>query len=205
MKKLRLNLLFLFFPALMVPGQLAAQSWNLAKEKDGIKIYTRTEDGKPLKSYKGTALIHAPAEKVFNLIEDVKHTDWWDPNLSQIQVLDYEKYKRTRYYLVYDSPWPVANRDLCVEVTVNIDPARSVFSACALPITGVIPEKRGLVRIKDYRQTWTISPSGPNWSNVVLEGYVDPDGNIPDWISNMVVTEAPYGAIEGVRKRLENR
>jgi hypothetical protein len=199
------NIPALFFLALLLPGHAAAQSWNLAKEKDGIKVYTRNEAGKSLKSYKGTALIHAPAEKIFTLIEDVNHTDWWDPNLSQIKVLDYEKNRRTRYYLVYDSPWPVANRDLCVEVTVNIDPARTVFSACAVPLTGVVPEKEDKVRIRDYRQSWIITASGPNWSNVVLEGFVDPDGNIPDWISNLVVTEAPFGAIEGVRKRVENR
>ena len=52
-------------------GQLNAQSWELVKERDGIKIYTGKEAGKSLKSYKGIAEINAPPDKVFALIENV--------------------------------------------------------------------------------------------------------------------------------------
>ena len=93
----------LFF-LIMVSFQTVAQSWEFIKEKDGIKIYTRKDAGKSLKSYKGVTDIHAPADKVFALIEDVNNTDWWDKNLNQIKVLLYEKYKRAQYYLVYDLP-----------------------------------------------------------------------------------------------------
>ena len=205
MQFLRLHFFCLIFFILVPPGSLVAQSWDLVKEQDGIKIYTRQEDGKSLKSYKGTAIIKAPAEKVFTLIEDVHHTEWWDPNLSQIKVLAYEKNKRAQYYLVYNSPWPVENRDLCAEVTVTIDPGKSVFTVSAVPVTGVIPEQEDKVRIKDYRQTWTISSAGKDLAQVDLEGYVDLAGNIPVWISNMLVTESPINAISGIRRRMEHR
>jgi hypothetical protein len=205
MQHLRFDLLGLFFLAQVLSGPLVAQSWDLVKEQDGIQIFTRHEAGKSLKAYKGMAVIRAPAEKVFTLIEDVNHTEWWDPNLSQIKVLAYEKNKRAQYYLVYDSPWPVANRDLCVVVTVNADPIRSIFTVSAVPLAGVIPEREDRVRIKDYRQTWTVSSAGENLTQVVLEGYVDPAGNIPVWISNMLVIESPINAILRVKQRMENK
>ena len=89
---------------LMFSGSMAAQSWDFVKEKDGIKIYTHSEAGKSLKSYRGVSNIKAPAEKIFNLMEDINNTDWWDKNLTQIKVLHYEKNKRAKYYLVYDFP-----------------------------------------------------------------------------------------------------
>ena len=174
--------LFLF-PLLCL--QVSAQSWEFIKEKDGIKIYTRKEPLKTLKSYKGTADIKAPSEKVFALIEDVNNTDWWDKNLTQIRVLLYEKYKRAQYYLVYKLPWPVTDRDLCVDVTVTVDKSTGVGKITAVPLHGIIPDDPGKIRIHDYRQTWTVIPSGPALTHVVLEGYVDPAGTIPDWISKI--------------------
>lgn len=205
MKQFRFDLLGLCFLTQVLSGPLVAQSWDLVKEQDGINIYTRQEAGKSLKTYRATTVIRAPAEKVFTLIEDVNHTEWWDPNLMEIKVLAYEKNKLARYYLVYDSPWPVENRDLCVDVTVSIDPVRSIYTVSAVPLTGVIPEREDRVRIRDYRQTWTVSSAGVNVANVVLEGYMDPAGNIPDWISNMLVIGSPINTIGGLRRRLENR
>ena len=184
---------------------MAAQSWDLVKEKNGIKIYTRKEAGKSLKSYKGVTDINAPAEKVFALIEDVNNTDWWDKNLTQIKVLLYEKYKKAQYYLVYDLPWPVTDRDLCVDVTVTIDPATGVRRITAVPLPGVIPECHDKIRIQEYRQTWTVTPAGKELCHVELEGFVDPAGSIPDWISNMLIVDSPIKVISGVRERVEKK
>jgi hypothetical protein len=194
-----------FFLTLLFSCSVAAQSWDFIKEKDGIKIYTCKEEGKSLKSYKGVANINAPAEKVFALIEDVNNTDWWDKNFRQIKVLLYEKNKRAQYYLVYDLPWPVIDRDLCVDVTVVSDSVTGVSRISAAPLPGLIPERQDMIRIKDYRQTWTVSPAGKEWAHVVLEGYVDPAGSIPDWIANMLIVDSPINVISGIKQRLEKK
>ena len=194
---------FLFYMIMAFSNSSSAQSWEFIKEKEGIKIYTRKETGKSVKSYKGITEINAPAEKVYAMIEDVNHTDWWDKNLNQIKVLVYEKDKRAQYYLVYDLPWPVTDRDLCVNVTVTIDQATGVRKIIAGPLPGLMPEVTGMVRIKDYRQTWTIKPTGKGTAHVELEGCVDPAGSIPDWLSNMVIVDSPLKVIGGVKQQME--
>lgn len=194
--------IIMFFFSLMLPCSVAAQSWDFIKEKDGIKIYTRKEDGKSLKSFRGVTDINAPAEKIFALMEDVNNTDWWDKNLTQIKVLLYEKNKRAQYYFVYDLPWPVTDRDLCVDVTITFDPVTGERKITAVSLNGVIPERNDMARIKDYLQTWTIMPAGNEMTHVVLEGFVDPAGSIPDWISNMLIIESPLKAIIGVKKQM---
>jgi hypothetical protein len=57
-----------------------------------------------------------------------------------------------------------------------------------------------MVRINDYRQTWTIIPAGNELTHIVLEGFVDPAGSIPKWISNMLIIESPIKAISGLRE-----
>ena len=192
----------MFFFPLMISSSLEGQSWDFIKEKDGIKIYTRKEAGKSIKSYRGVTDINAPAEKIFALIEDINNTDWWDKNLTQIKVLLYEKDKKAQYYLVYDLPWPVIDRDLCVDVTITIDPVTGERRITAVSIDGVIPESNNMVRIKNYRQTWTIMPAGKEMTRVILEGFVDPAGGIPDLISNMLIIDSPFKAISGVKERM---
>jgi hypothetical protein len=181
---------------------LAAQSWKFVKDKDGIKLYTSEEAGKALKAYRGITDIAAPAEKIFTLIEDVNNTAWWDKNLSEIKVLLYEKNKRAQYYLVFDLPWPVTDRDLCVDVNVTIDQATGERKIVAFPLLGVIPERKDRVRIKDYRQTWTVTPAGKDLSHVVLDGFVDPAGSVPDWITNMLIVDSPFKSISGVKQQI---
>ena len=194
--------IIMFFFTMMLSCPMSAQSWDFIKEKDGIKIYTRKEAGKSLKSFRGVTDINAPAEKIFALMEDINNTDWWDKKLTQIEVLLYEKDKRARYYLVYDLPWPVKDRDLCVDVTITIDPVTGERKIAAVSLAGVIPERKNIVRIKDYRQTWTIMPTGSEMTHVVLEGFVDPAGTIPDWISNLLIIESPFKTINGLRERM---
>lgn len=198
-------LTLLFLVALVLSLAAQAQSWDFIKEKDHIKIYTRTEAGKTLKSFKGEADIRAPADKVFNLIGNVKNLDWWDKNLREIRVLYYEKEKRSQYYLVYNSPWPVTDRDMCAEATITTDPVTGVRTIWSLPLLDMVPENPEYVRIKDYWQCWTITPTGKNTVHVLLEGYVDPAGSVPDWIYNMVITDTPLKIIRGVKQQLENK
>lgn len=184
---------------------IEAQNWEFKKEENGIKIFTRKEPGNDLKSYRGITEIKAPAEKVFAMLEDVNHTDWWDKSLSQIKVLQYDKNVRARYYLIYDLPWPITDRDLCVDVKITIDNTTGERKVIAGPLLGVIPEKEGLIRIKNYHQTWIVTPIGTDACKVELIGFVDPAGSIPDWLSNMVIVDSPLKTMNEVKTRFEKK
>jgi hypothetical protein len=205
MRQNRFSYILILFLALVLSFPAVTQTWSFVKEKDGIKIYTCKEAGKSLKSYKGITDIQAPAEKVFAMIEDVYHTEWWDKNLNQIKVLKYEKFKMAQYYLIYDLPWPVTDRDLCVDVTSCFDPVKGEGTVTAGPLPGIIPESKEMVRIKDYHQTWTVKSAGKESSHVVLVGFVDPAGSIPDWVSNMVIVNSPIKAISAIKLILEKK
>jgi len=202
MRHYKFLFILMFFCTLMNSYSMAAQSWDFINEKDGIKIYTRKEAGKSLKSYKGITDINAPAGKIFALMEDVNNTDWWDKNLTHIKVLLYEKNKRAQCYMVYKLPCLVPDRDLCVEVTNAIDPVTGECKMTVVSLPGVIPENKNMVRINNYLQTWTITPTGKEMTHVVLEGFVDPAGHIPDWITNTLIINSPLKAIRELRSRM---
>jgi hypothetical protein len=179
---------------------LFAQSWDFVKEQDGIFLYTRKEDGSSLKSFKGVMEIKSTMEKVSDLLGNVKNHDWWDENLSQIKVLKYDEGKYFQYYLIYKVPWPFTNRDLCVEANITVDPLTGMKTIAAKPLFNVVPEKEGLVRIKNYWQKWTILPLENGMMRLTLEGFVDPAGNVPSWLYNMVIVDTPLKVMRRVKK-----
>lgn len=177
------------------------QSWDFAKEKDGIKLFTRNELNSSLKSYRGEVTFKADIEKVNLLVGDVKNLDWWDKNISDIKVIDFKKDKSIRYYLIYHAPWPLSNRDIALESQITTDPLTGVRTVFSKPIYHLVPEKKDLVRIKKYWQKWTVEPMDNGYVHVVLEGFVDPNGNVPSWLYNMVITETPFNVIYALRER----
>ena len=195
-------LLFLlsFFLVFGIMGDLVAQSWTFAKEQDGIRIFTRKENGSSLKSFKGIMDVKSTMEKVCNLLGNVKNHDWWDENLKEIKILVYEKDKYFQYYLVYHVPWPFTDRDLCVEAHVTNDPLTGQRVIAATPLSNLVPEKPGLIRIQKYWQKWTIQPMEKGVIHLTLEGFVDPAGNVPSWLYNMVIVETPLKVMRRVKK-----
>jgi len=89
-----------------------------------------------------------------------------------------------------------------VNVTITTDEVTGERRFAAVAVNGIIPEHNNLIRIKDYRQTWTIKPTAIERTHVILEGYVDPAGAVPDWMSNMLIIETPLKAINSLRERM---
>lgn len=188
--------------SLMFTCSLFSQQWKFIKEKDGIKLYSKQEAGKNNKTYKGITTINEKAEKVFAVLEDVHHTEWWDKNIIQIKILHYEKNKKTQYYLVYDMPWPLKDRDLTVDVTPTYNKTTGEYKLAGTPSTGKFPKNKDMIRIMDYRQIWILK-SDKNRTLVELEFYLIPDENIPNWLLDMVMTDSPISTIKSLKSFIE--
>jgi hypothetical protein len=180
-----------------------AQDWEFKKERDGIKVYTREEPNSAMKSFKGVTDLHTSMEKVMEVVGNVQNNDWWDKNITEIRILFHEKDRFVKYYLVYDVPWPLTDRDLCVESKFSADPVTGERFVNSVSLLNVVPERKDRVRIKKYWQKWIIQPKGKGVVHVTLEGSVDPGGIVPAWLYNMVITETPLKVISGIKKRVE--
>ena len=188
---------------LLIGLDISAQAWDFIKERDGIKIYTRSEENSPLKSFKGEVYLKTDMDKISKVIGKIESFDWWDDNIRDIKVLDYVEEKHIRYYLVYDVQWPFSDRDLCVEALITNDPVTGKRVVRATPLLNVVPESPDNVRIVNYWQQWTMEPEENGMIHLTLEGAVDPAGNIPSWLINLVITDTPLNIMKQVREQVE--
>ena len=189
--------------SLAINGSIFGQTWDFNKEKDGIKVYTRRAGHTSLKSFKGEAILHTQMDKVCQLIGNGENFDWWDEGIRELKVLDYVKDKYIKYYLVYDVPWPLADRDLCVEANIYDDPLTGQRIVIAKPLPDIMPLNPNYIRIRNYSQKWIVTPIDKNTIKLTLEGFVDPGGIVPSWLYNMVITDTPIKVIKKVKARVE--
>jgi hypothetical protein len=198
--------LILFFCTLifnlLASSCLFAQSWNFVKEKEGIKVFTRIEPNSSLKAFKGETILQAPVDKVSILIMDPKNSDWWKANFAQRELIDYKEDKYVQYYLVYGLPWPLINRDFAAETRMTKDSVTGEQIMISLPMLNKVPTNPDLIRINKYLQKWTLQPLDKQTVHVILEGFIDPGGNLPAWLYNIVIPEAPFKIINSLRDRL---
>jgi hypothetical protein len=189
---------------LAVTIDLNAQSWNFVKEKNGVKVYTRNAENSSFKCFKGETVFHSTMAQLSYYIGNVKNLGWWEKNVKELNVIQSEPGKHVIYYLVYHVPWPFNDRDLCVEVNIRYDTLKGEKTVYAKPLAGVVPERKGIVRIKNYWQKWTLQVM-TNDQTVLgrLEGFVDPAGDIPSWLYNMVITETPLNVMGLVKSKVE--
>jgi hypothetical protein len=190
---------------LLINGYLSAQEWTFIKEKDGIKIYTRSVEDNPVKSFKGVTDYKTDMSEMRKVIGRIESFDWWEEDITEIKVLAYEEEKLIRYYLVYDVPWPLSDRDLCVEATITNDSVTGARKVYSVSKPDLLPEKPDKVRIHYYWQQWVMEPAGEGLVHATLEGSVDPAGAIPTWIVNMVITDTPLNVMTKVREQVEGK
>ena len=139
--------------------------------------------------------------KIYMLLGSAKNFDWWDKGFTTIKVLKHEDQKFIQYYFIYDMPWPVTDRDLAVESVIKLDTITNQYTVSSRPLPNAVPENPDLVRITNYWQKWTVQPMEKGNIHITLEGSVDPAGNIPSWVYNMLVTDMPLNAIKSLRNR----
>ena len=184
-------------------SDLSSQPWKFIKEKDGIKVYTRQQEGSPVKSFMGVADMKSGVDKIYTIVADVRESDRWDDNIKELKVLSENKDKSFCYYLLYSTPWPLQNRDLCIEAIISRDSVTGDIEVISKSRPQLVPVKKDVVRIRDYWQKWTIHPIDKTHTRLIIEGSVNPGGNIPSWLSNLALTDTPLKMLHDIRQRVE--
>jgi hypothetical protein len=86
---------------------------------------------------------------------------------------------------------------------VSQDPDTKVVFIDGPAVPGMVPEKKGIVRISRSTGKWTIMPEGSGQVKVEYTLHVEPGGNIPSWMVNMFATEGPMEVFKSMRTQVQ--
>ena len=178
-----------------------AQSWETAKNKNGIQISTKKVAGQSLKAFKGVITINASTDEIVKVLKDLEAYPSWMPDCNESKLLKKESDNAYYQYVVQDAPWPVSDRDCITYCEVSTKSSGEVlFKIKAVP--DFLPKKDGMVRVPKVDSYWKLTPKD---GQTVVEYYAqsDPGGSLPDWLVNSAVVDVPFGTLEELRKRVE--
>jgi hypothetical protein len=208
MNTLSLNMkpiLLLMFSVLVSAPSVFGQEWSKEKEKDGIVIFNRRMDDSKLKEYKGTVKVKTTVDKAVAMFTDVsRHEKFiYKCKAGSVEVLKKETASSFYTYMVIETPWPAASRDVITHYKVN-RPDKS--GAVLIEVAGAadfIPEKKGIVRVPKMRGYWKISPAGTGIVEITHQAYSSPGGNVPEAMANSASVDAPFSMLMSLRALLE--
>lgn len=196
-------LLSLFsFLILNVQAFAQEETWQLAKDKDGIQVFTRKSSSSDFKDSKATIELNATLNEVLDILTDVKsHKSW----MSRVEISDVLEQSSDTDFIAYyqvKAPWPVLNRDVVSHYTLKRVAKNKVkFIVDGKP--DYFPEKEGIVRIKNTASVWEIYENESGRVSIIFSSTSDPGGNIPAWLTTSEATENPYKTLMGLKQKLE--
>ncbi|MFT2008788.1 START domain-containing protein [Pontibacter sp. 13R65] len=191
---------------LIITNELVAQdNWELKKDENGIKIYTRKLAHEKLKEIKVVSELQGTPEQLVAIIMDVNNLKNWVYGIKESRLLKKIDNSSVIYYNVADLPWPVSDRDMVLQLTVKKDPATKQTYIQSKSLDDYMPHQKGKVRVPYSSSSWKISPLTDTTLIAEYVFGVNPGGSLPAWVVNTVATTGPYNSFEALRKLMEDQ
>ena len=196
-----LFIIFLFLIKLLpASGQT---NWLLSEDKNGIKIYTAIVPDSKIKAVKVICEFKATPSALIACLLDVNNSKEWVYHTKLSRLVKQVSPSELYYYSEVTLPWPVQNRDFVAHLKVTQNPATKVVTMDGPAVPGVVPVKKGIIRIEDSKGKWTITPIANNEIRVEYMLHVDPGGTLPAWVVNTFATEGPMQIFKNLKLELE--
>jgi hypothetical protein len=188
MKFLSILLLIAIFP-------LHDGGWELKKDKNSIKVYTKHVEGSGLKAIKATTTFNASLETCAAILRDIDHLTDLFPDTKLAKKISQSENDQV-HYLEMDAPWPVADRDGAFRLLYTYNAATQTLLVDAKMVPDAYPIQDGYVRLSKGGGTWTFKRIDATHTSLDYFFHGEPGGNIPTWLANSVVEENPLKLLQ---------
>lgn len=190
----------LFFISLAIMfAPLNNSEWELRKDQEGVKLYTRIEAGQPLKAIKVETVFNVPLETCVAVLRDIDHLTELFPDVVEVKKIRQDETSQV-HYMHMKAPWPVADRDGAFGFQYAYDAKTQTATIEASMVTDAYPEQSGLVRLNKGRGTWKFKRVSATQTSLEYYFLGDPGGKVPGWLANTVIEESPFKMIQNFHK-----
>ncbi|MCP4454199.1 MAG: START domain-containing protein [Planctomycetes bacterium] len=206
---MKLRSISLWLVVMCGTGLLASDSkearWTLAKNKQGIKVFTRKVKGIDFKEFKGVMTVKTSLTSLVALLGDAKAMPDWMANCTRVEVLKQISDQETYTYTLSKAAWPVTDRDAVLHNVTSQDGSTLVVTIKVIGKPDHIARKKNIVRIKRIESVWQFTPKPDGFVEVVYQALSDPSGTLPAWLVNSAVVSQPYSTLLKMRKVIKRK
>ncbi len=175
-------------------------TWELAKEKDGIKVYLADAENTSIKQFKVLAFIAASPKAIADAVSDIDNNYKWFENVEKASLVSRASANDFIYKQVVNVPFPMQDREV-VQRVVRTQLAGGVIRIDLKEKNDATPKNNDYVRMPMVRGYWLLKPE-KGGTQVEYSFLADPGGAIPGWLANQFIVEGPFKTIAALRKYL---
>ncbi|MBH3428350.1 START domain-containing protein [Pseudomonas alkylphenolica] len=180
-----------------------AQDWALAQDRSGIQVYLSDVPGSKYQRFRGVTQIKADVRTLSDLQENLRVACKWLYGCASMRLLDVEG-DTTWVYMTTELPWPTNPRDMVIQVrTERADDGTLIRHLSA--VSGKMARQPGFVRVTRLEGLWTLTPKSDHLTEVTYQLEADPAGDIPSWLANQFVIDAPMVSLRTLRAVAERQ
>ena len=179
------------------------QTWELKRNKGGIKVFVSDQADTAIKALKFTTTIEASMQTIAAVMTDVEGFNDWVYASMESRTIKRVSDTEVFYYALVDFPWPFDNRDLVLHSTFWQDKKTLALYSKTTSSHWMEKEKDGIVRIEKATIDWIFTPQGNGKVFVDYRLTSDPGGNIPAWMINLAADQGPLQSMIKFKDMLE--
>ena len=202
---MRISAFILFFSFLFTAfiGVPVGNEWKKEKEKDGIIVFSRTNEISKIKELKAVAVFHSSLSVISAIILDVENRSRWFESCESVEIINITNQGEYIYHLKIDSPFPVEDRDIVQEIRTEQDHSSGIVTIQINSIPEYIREEENYIRLILSQGKWSLRPLEGGNIEVIHIYLNDPGGHIPAGLYNLFIRERPYQIMMKIKSEVE--
>lgn len=196
-----MKICILIFSFLCITSVFAQKTWKLKKDKDDIKIYTKTIDSTKIKAYRVEMTVKTTLDKVKNVIVDGDQLHVWNYKAIDSKLLEKSSESTYIIWMALDLPWPLRNRDFASKLQLKRI-SKDVIRIDLTSESNAYKIQEAYLRMTNFIGYWLLEQKDDT-VKITHQMYGDPGGNLPSWFVNSTITKAPFYNFKELRKRVQ--
>lgn len=175
--------------------------WELALDKQEIKVYTQFIPGSKLKAFRGEMMLEDTSlTQIETFLKKIENTPKWLDRCNEATLVEQLSDEAVVLYVSLEMPWPVKDRDVVGLSELSFSPDRKTMYTSINKIERADhPPVKGRIRADEMRSKLSFTELSQGKIAVKMEGHAEPGGSIPSWLANLLVTESPYKSLMNLR------
>jgi hypothetical protein len=170
--------------------------WKLAKDEDGVQVYTLKVPGDRLLKTKtimqgNYTLSQVAAPHIID--HNLETCKKWVPNcMALTSIKDFDPVTRSSVDMWRLDFSPLRDRELLISTIVSQDKATKAVAIDAVAMPNILPHNEGIVRVEQMHNRWTLTPLPNGKVDVELIQDTNFGGSFPYFLMNVVLVNESH-------------
>lgn len=184
------------------------EDWQLKKDKDGIRIYTRwieAEEGRMARQMRAVMAVDASMDASVKALTDDEQVRKWLNRAKEYYHFEKTDQYHWYAYTQFKIPWPLDNQDLITFNTLELDRNKNTVSVILEGRPDHRPEIKGVQRMSGFEGAWEFIPDPQGGIEIEYMIFTRAKPVLPRWIIDPIVEYGLWNTFAEMQKLiLEN-